>query len=75
MKTSEITNKDAILCKTKSEFQRLLVLFNLDPEFMDWDFYTNHTVLYPLKNQYGCKNGHAYDKGFNLIDSTLITNN
>lgn len=73
MKKNKLTKRDAVHCKTESEFKRLIKLFKLDPEFMDWSFYKNHTVLYPLVNQYGCINGYCSDNGFNVIESENIS--
>ena len=73
MEKSEITKMDAIHCKTEAEFNRIMELFNMDEEFMDWDFFEEDTVLYPFTGQYGDLNGYCKEKKFNVISSAEIT--
>jgi len=72
MKKEEITKKDAVLCRTKLEFNRIIELFKMDNEYLNYDIYYEDTVLFPLRGQYGDLNGFAKDKGFNIILSTEI---
>jgi hypothetical protein len=69
MKKSEITKNDVIHCETLEEFNRIMNLFDLDTEFMDWSFYEKDTVLYPLINQYGNITGDCYERELNIINS------
>lgn len=68
----KVTGKDAILCATQTEFDRMLKIFELDPEYMDWSFYKERTVLYPLKNQYGDLNGNALERSLNIVKSESL---
>lgn len=61
-----------IHCETIEEFERLLKHFNLDPEYMDWGFYGEDTVLYPNANQYGDINGYCVTDGLEIIKSQEI---
>lgn len=73
MKKNEVTEKEAIHCKTKLEFDRIMGLFELDIEYMDWFFYKKDTVLYPFENSYGDINGYCKVIKANVVLSTEIT--
>ena len=73
MKKNEVTEKEAIHCKTKSEFDRIMGLFELDIEYMDWFFYKEDTVLFPFENAYGNINGYCQEIKANVVMSTEIT--
>lgn len=64
---------EAIHCETQEEFDRLLNFFDLDKEFMNWDFYKQDTVLYPKSNQYGSINGVYLEENIQVTKSTEIS--
>ena len=68
-KQTETMYKTVIHCKTKSEFNRIMKIYNMDEEFMDWDFFKEDTVLYPLTNQYGDINGYSKEANYRIIES------
>lgn len=69
MKKSEVTKKHVIHCKSKSEFNRIIKMFDMDDEFLNWDVYENDTVLFPFTNEYGDINGYAKENNFIVIYS------
>jgi len=73
MEKSQVTKKDAIHCETSAEFERIMELFKLDPEYMEWHYYEQDTVIYPFTNQYGDINGLCKENGCNIISSLLLT--
>jgi hypothetical protein len=72
MKKLKFNKKDVIHVPTKKEFDRIINILELDPEYMNWDVYEKETVIYPLMNQYGDINGYCKEKKFNIIESWKI---
>lgn len=72
MEKSELTKKDAIHVATFNEFERIINLYGMDSEYINWEIYEKDTVLYPLKNKYGDINGYCKDKNYNVIDSLTL---
>lgn len=71
MTKEEITEIDCIHVATFEEYRRIIDIFKMDDEFLDW-FYEDETVIYPFKNQYGVIDGICVEEGYNIIDSKLI---
>ena len=75
MEKSQVTKKDAIHCETSAEFERIMELFKLNPECMEWYYYEQDTVIYPFTNQYGDITGYCKENGFNVISSLILMEN
>lgn len=71
-KQTETTDKIVIHCKTKSEFNRIMKMYNMDEEFMDWDFFESDTVLYPFENKFGDINGYSKEANYKIIESVNL---
>jgi len=69
MKPKEITVTHAIHCATKSEFDRIVDLFQIHDSYLNWDIYEHDTVLYPRRMQYGDINGYCKEKNFTVVKS------
>ena len=67
------TTKVAISCKTKKEFFRIIDIYEMDDEYMNWSFYGQNTVLYLDSNQYASVQ-FARDEGREIIKSETILN-
>jgi len=72
MKKEDVTKKDVIHCKSLSEFNRIIKLFDMDDEYLNWDIYEQDTVLFPFEDSYGEINGYAKKCNYNIIYSGEI---
>lgn len=72
MKKSHITKKHVIHCKSKSEFNRIIKMFDIDDEYINWDIYEKDTVLFPLYHQYGSIYGYAKENDYIVIESEKL---
>ena len=72
MQKLELTKKDAIHVATLKEFERIIDLYVMDPEYLNWEIFEQDTVLYPLTNQYGDINGMCKKRNLNVISSLTL---
>jgi hypothetical protein len=73
MTKEDIKEKDAIHCKSLSEFNRIIELFKMNNEHLNWEIYKQNTVLFPFEYAYGEVNGYAKECNYNIIYSGKIT--
>jgi hypothetical protein len=74
MQLKDIQRTDAIHVASFSEYERIIKLFAMDDEYLNWNIYEKDTVLYPMNNQYGYINGYCKDHNFIVISSYNIHN-
>jgi hypothetical protein len=72
MKKEDLTFADCIHCKTSSEFDRIIELFEIDNEYVIWEVYEEKTVLFPFTKQYGELDGYCREINANVIRSEDI---